>query len=215
MKNTVETLINLFTVQDGKMCILLTHKNSDPYKGYWVLPTAFISENESIDDHLQKLLENYFHHPTISLKQNEVFGDLNRFFEKRVIGISYVGFVDTMTIELNHCYKEQETKWFDIMTLPKLGYDHDYVIGEAMNYLRTTFKKVSTLKQLYPSDFTLPELQHVYEIVFNKEMDRRNFRKKLLHLNLIEETGDIIKGMAGRPAKLYQFKEDTDTQNLF
>lgn len=215
MKNTVETLINLFTVHDGKMSILLAHKHSEPYKGYWVLPTSFVSEDETLEHRIQTTLEDYFKNPRISLSQNNVFGDLDRFPEKRVIGISYVGFVDSVTIELSHCYNEDEVQWFDIMTLPKLGYDHNQVIGEAMNYLRTALKKMTTLKALYPSDFTLPEIQRIYEIVFNKEMDRRNFRKKFFQLDIIEETGDIVKGSTGRPAKLYRFKEDSDIQDLF
>lgn len=213
MGNKVETLINLFTIRDGKINILLVHKKDEPYKGYWLLPTSFVSNKESLKENTKNLLNDYFDNQHIELKQNEVFGELDRMFEDRVIGISYVGFIDAVTVDLKHI--DGESDWFDITNLPKLGYDHNFVIGQAMDYLRSRFKEISTLKELYPSDFTLPELQRVFETIFNKEIDRRNFRKKLLHFDIIKETGDRIKGSTGRPAKLYCFKDDIEKEELF
>ena len=71
------------------------------------------------------------------------------------------------------------------------------------------------LKILFPSDFTLPELQRLYEQILGKKLDRRNFRKKFINLGLIEDTGDKNEGAAGRPAKLYRLKEQIEERNLF
>lgn len=215
MENVVETLINLFTVYDGQINILLFHKKDEPYKGYWMLPTSIVKDNETLDENVGNCLGTCFDHHTITLTQNEVYSDLDRNPNQRVIGISYVGLVDTKTIELSSLDDHDEMKWFDITMLPKLAYDHAKVIGEGVHYLRKKFKEISTLTELYPSDFTLPELQHIYELLFNKQIDRRNFRKKLIRFDLIEETGDVIKGTTGRPAKLYRFKDDIEKKELF
>lgn len=215
MKNTVETLINLFTVHEGKISILLLHKKDDPYKGYWMLPTSTVRNNETLEENILNRLDTCFHHHAITLSQNEVYSDLDRNPDSRVIGISYVGLVDAKTIELGSQDSRIEMNWFDITMLPKLAYDHARVIGDGVHYLRNKFKETATLTELYPSDFTLPELQHIYEIIFNKQIDRRNFRKKFIRFGLIEETGDIIKGSTGRPAKLYRFKDDIEKEEIF
>lgn len=215
MKNTVEVMVNLFTVRDGKISILLDSKKDEPYKGYWMLPTKIVKDNQTIFETLQSILDDCFEHQSILLNQNEVFDDLERHPSERVIGISYVGFIDSKTIELSSNNIHNEMNWFDITLLPKLAYDHAQVIGGCLHYLRIKFKEISTLKELFPSDFTLPELEHMYETIFNKKIDRRNFRKKLIHLNLVEETGDVIKGTTGRPAKLYRFKDDIERQEIF
>lgn len=215
MKNTVETLINLFTVYEGKVSILLIHKKDDPYKGYWMLPTSVVRNSETLAENIMNRLDSCFTNHNITLTQNEVYSHLDRNPFQRVIGISYVGLVDAKTIELNSQDGRVEMNWFDITMLPKLAYDHAEVIGEGVHYLRKKFKEISTLTELYPSDFTLPELQHLYEVIFNKPIDRRNFRKKFIRFNLIEETGDIVKGSTGRPAKLYRFKDDIEREEIF
>ena len=106
-------------------------------------------------------------------------------------------------------------KWFLINELPKIGYDHEEI---AINSIETLKKKLLTsesLKTLFPSDFTLPELQKIYEQILGKQLDRRNFRKKFLSLDLIEDTNEKNIGCNGRPAKLYRFKEGIQNINIF
>ena len=101
-----------------------------------------------------------------------------------------------------------------INELPKLAYDNDKVINKAIEELKTKIVNTNIHKLLLPSDFTLPELQKILQNLLNVELDRRNFRKKLLELDLIEETGDINDGGAGRPAKLYRFRDNIRNINI-
>ena len=96
-----------------------------------------------------------------------------------------------------------------------MAYDHADILHENIEFLRKKIVSSNVLKSLFPSDFTLPELQHAYEQILNKKFDRRNFRKKFINLGLIEDTGDKNVGGNGRPAKLYSFKEVIEERNLF
>ena len=89
-------------------------------------------------------------------------------------------------------------------------YDHAKIANDSVHDLRNILKNISIIKKLFPSDFTLPELQSAYEQINGEELDRRNFRKKIISLNVLEETGENNLGESGRPAKLYRFKDDVD-----
>ena len=108
-----------------------------------------------------------------------------------------------------------ELEWFDINSVPKTAYDYEIIIHELYQYFKSRIINSSILRILFPSDFTLPELQKIYEQVLDKKLDRRNFRKKLMNLGYIDDTGDINEGFTGRPAKLYRFKEEIEEKNLF
>ena len=123
--------------------------------------------------------------------------------------------VDEFKIKALENRSNYEISWFSIDKLPKIGYDHSRVIEGTVSELKKKLNQSHTLQQIFPSDFTLPEIQKIYEQVLTKELDRRNFRKKFLKLDLIEETGYKAPSVTGRPAKLYKFKEDIDNVILF
>ena len=207
----IETLINTITVEKGKLKILLERKQEDPYKGYWILPGNILDNNETLEENIENILEEKLKTSKIYIEQNHVFSELNRNPNERVIAISYIGLVDSKTKEI----KEQELSWFNIDEIPKTAYDHKQIIEKTLSELKTKLLNTNILKNLFPSDFTLPELQSIFETITNKKLDRRNFRKKFLTLNLIEETGYNSVGKSGRPAKLYRFKENIKDINLF
>ena len=146
------------------------------------------------------------------MEQNYTFSSIDRDPENRVVGVSYIGLVDNKKVKLN---EELELNWFNLEELPKIGYDHKEIIESSKQLLKTKLVNTTILKNLFPNEFTLPELQSVFESIMNKKLDRRNFRKKFLTLNLIEETGNNSVGGSGRPAKLYKFKENIKDINLF
>ena len=102
-----------------------------------------------------------------------------------------------------------------INEIPKMAYDHKEIIEKSIDKLKTKLVNSNVLKSLFPSDFTLPELQKIYEQILGKQLDRRNFRKKFLSLDLIEDTNEKNIGCNGRPAKLYRFKEGIQNINIF
>ena len=212
----LETLIGIFTVDKGKIKILLMHKKTEPYKGYWVLPGSLLSNNETLEDNITDVVCDTLGLPTMYIEQCYTFSNLNRDPDNRVVDISFIGLIDNITLVLKKQERDEiELAWFEINSIPKTGYDHDKIINKLVEYLKKRIINSNILKILFPSDFTLPELQRVYEQVLNTEIDRRNFRKKLVNLGYVIDTGDVNEGYMGRPAKLYRFNDELEERNLF
>ena len=208
----LESLINIFTVEKGKLKILLERKKEDPYKGYWILPNETLKKDTTLEVTIESILNRTINTSKIYIEQNYTFSGIDRYPGNRIISTSYIGLVDNKKLKLND---EIELNWFNLDELPKIGYDHKKIIETSKELLKTKLVNTTILKNLFPSEFTLPELQSVFESIMNKNLDRRNFRKKFLTLNLIEETGNNSVGGSGRPAKLYKFKENIKDVNLF
>ncbi len=206
-----ESLINIFTVEKGKLKILLEKKQQEPYKGYWKLPGMNIKEDETLEQNIDKVLNETIGISKIYKEQNYTFSEINRKPNKRTIATSYIGILDSNLIKET----DIETKWFTIDEIPKMAYDHKEIIEKAKELLKNRLINTNILKNLFPSDFTLPELQNIFESIMNINLDRRNFRKKIINLGLIEETGYNNVGGSGRPAKLYKFKDDIKEINIF
>lgn len=211
----IEGLISIFTVSDSMLKVLLVRKNTEPYKGYWVLPGCLIHNNETIEDALSNTVYDELGIKSLYIEQSHTYSSVDRCPDNRVVAVNYVGLIDSVTLLLKREEREIETEWFPIEDLPKLGYDHSLIIDKTINMLAKKLKNINYLKNLFPSDFTLPEIEKVLNSVFKLNVDRRNFRKRLLNLDVIEETGEYLDGGSGRPAKLYRFKEDIKDVNLF
>lgn len=213
--NIIETMISIFTVVDGNVKVLLAKKKEEPYKGYWVLPYSYLTNQEVLENKVNSLIINQTGLSRVKFEHDSVFSDLDRNPEARVIGISYVGFIDVVSAKLNSNDKDSEFEWFNIKMLPRLAYDHRKVLESAIDYLKRNISNSKIILHLFPSDFTLPELQKVYEQILDKKLDRRNFRKKFINTEIIEDTGYKNEGFSGRPAKLYRFKDNIEEINLF
>lgn len=212
----LETLIGVFTIDKGKIKILLVHKKTEPYKGYWVLPGSILSNKETLEDNITDVVCDKLGLPTLYIEQCYTFSNLNRNPDNRVIATSFIGLIDNITLVLKRQEKEDvELSWFDINSIPKMGYDHEKILNKLLDYFKKRIINSNILKILFPSDFTLPELQKVYEQILNIQIDRRNFRKKLVNLGYVVDTGDVNEGFMGRPAKLYRFNDELEERNIF
>jgi 8-oxo-dGTP diphosphatase len=212
----IETLIGVFTIEKGKIKILLAHKKTEPYKGYWVLPGSMVLNNESLEDNVASVVVDKLGIPNLYVEQCYTFSDVDRNSDNRVIAVSYIGLINNITLKLKQVIKDDiSLEWFDINSIPKTAYDHYKIIDKLILTFKSKIINSNILKILFPSDFTLPELQKIYEQVLDTKLDRRNFRKKLMNLGYIEDTKDVNEGCAGRPAKLYRFKDEIKEENLF
>ena len=212
----IETLIGIFTVDKGKIKILMIRKKTEPYKGYWILPGNLLNDKETLEDNITDVVCDKLGLPTMYIEQCHTFSNLNRHLDNRVLATSFIGLIDNITLILKKQDKDDvELEWFDIDSIPKTGYDHDKIIAKLITYLKKRIIDSNILKILFPSDFTLPELQNVYEHILGIKLDRRNFRKKLINLGYVTDTGDVNEGYMGRPAKLYRFNEEIESRNLF
>ena len=210
----IEALASIFTIENGMFKILLLKNKVEPYKGYWILPGGIVSKDKTVEETIEEKIEK-LGLKKLTYEQCCVFSDVERVPKKRVIAVSLMSIVDEYKIKHLEKPSNYEISWFSIDKLPKIGYDHSRVINGTVAELKKKLNQSQTLQQIFPSDFTLPEIQKIYEQVLTKELDRRNFRKKFLKLDLIEETGYKAPSITGRPAKLYRFKQDIDNVILF
>ena len=208
--NKIEILVNLFTFDKGEIKILLLKKQDDPFKGYWMLPSNLMLNKETLEECADATLQEKLGITNVYKETCNVFSKLDRIPDTRIVGISVFA-VLTADQQID---VPSEYEWFNINSIPKTIYDNGDIIKETSNKLKKEILNTRILKKFFPNYFTLPELQRLFEQVLNKQLDRRNFRKKILALNIIEDTNEKNITMTGRPAKLYKFKDIKD-KDLF
>lgn len=211
-KYSIENLVGVFTVDKGDIKILLVKKKTEPYKGYWMLPNDVLKKSESLENNVTNIVYDQLGFQNLYMEQCHTFCDS----EQSNMKVAYLAMIDNITLTYKKEERENvEIAWFEIDSIPKLILEHE----EALNKLNETFKikllNSNILKKLFPSDFTLPELQKIYENILGKTIDRRNFRKKLINLKYIVDTNETYLAPTGRPAKLYRFEEKIMERNLF
>lgn len=212
----LEGLISIFTVDSDKLKILLVKNTTEPYKGYWTLPRTFIKNDETIEDSISNYIYDKLGMKSLYIEQSHTYSKVDRYPDNRVIATNYIGLVDSVTLLLKREERENiETEWFPIDNLPKLGFDNEKIIAKTLDILGVKLNNINYIRNLFPSDFTLPEIERVLTSILDRRIDRRNFRKRLLKLDIIEATGEYFVGGGGRPAKLYRFKEDVKDINIF
>ena len=204
----IHVITTLFTVDKGIVKVLLVKRTNEPINGYWALPGGAMYNNETLEDGARRELKEKTGLENIKLELGNIFDDVNRSKLQRMIGVSFLGVINTKGIELQkETMKTSNADFFAIDKVPKLAYDHNLVIDKSLAILKEKILKSSILKDLLPEEFTLPELQKVYETLLNKELDRRNFRKKLLNDGIIRAVNKDAVFNGKKPAKLYCFKD--------
>lgn len=212
----VHVISTLFTVDKGVIKVLLVKRTNEPYKDFWALPSGALYNNELLVTGAKRELKEKTGLINIDLEFGTVFDDLDRSELLRMIGISFIGVINIDGIELQkETLKTSSADFFDINSLPTLAYDHNEVIGKSIEMLKDKVLESSILRGLLPMEFTLPELQKVYETLLGKNLDRRNFRKKLLNDGIIEDIHKDALFNGKKPAKMYKFCDDIRKVNLF
>lgn len=207
---SVTTDIVIFTVEHATLKVLLIQRKGAPFKGCWALPGGYVRIDESVDGCALRELEEETGIRDVYLEQLYTFGDPRRDPRGRVISVAYFALTTGQNLELKAGTDAAALAWHDISSLPKLAFDHPSIIAKARERL-TAKIEYSTLGLMFmPDAFSLSEVQALYEIVSGQERDKRNFRKWLLSLNVLEETGHMKTEGAHRPAKLYRLKNARD-----
>lgn len=200
----VTTDIVIFTVRDAKLHVLLIKRGMEPFKGSWALPGGFVRMEESLEDCAKRELKEETGLQDVYLEQLYTFGTPDRDPRERVISVSYYTLTPSENLELKAGTDASEAQWFVIDDLPALAFDHASILDTARKRLAAKMEYSTIGLQFMPEEFTLSQLQTVYEQAIGKELDKRNFRKWILSLNLIEETGKKFSRGAHRPAMLYR-----------
>ena len=197
----------IFGFDNGRLEVLLIKRAIEPSKGEWALPGGFILKNEDIDKSAERILKETSGLKDIFMEQLSVFGDVDRYPVRRVITIGYYALVSPDKYILYPGVDTSEVKWFPFSKIPKLPFDHNKIITEAIKKLRDRVKHRPVGFELLPKKFTLPKLQSLYESILAIELDKRNFRKKLLNLNLVIKLDEKEKDNIRRAAYLYKFNK--------
>ena len=195
----------LFTFTDGELRVLLIKRIHSPYAQTWALPGGFVGIDEKIEDAAERELYEEASVRGVYLEQLYTFGDPARDPRGRVITVAYFAIVGADIVRQTRAGVEaSEAGWFDIYHLPPLAFDHERIIKYALQRLRYKLEYTALGFLLLPEEFTLTELQQVYEVVLQEALDKRNFRRKINAQGILEDTGKMRYG-DHRPAKLYRF----------
>jgi len=197
----------IFTIKDDALKVILVKRAIPPFKGKWAIPGGFVKINESLEEAAKRELMEEAGVDEVYLEQLYTFGEPKRDPRGRVISVSYFALVNSSGINLKASTDATEAEFFSAYNLPELAFDHEKILKYALQRLKWKMEYTTVAFSLLPEKFTLTELQNAYEIVFHKKFDERNFRKKILALGMIKDTGELRGGLSHRPAKLYAFKK--------
>jgi len=196
--------IVIFTVRNDALKVLLIKRAFEPFQGEWALPGGFVNLDESLEEAARRELEEETGVSGVYLEQLYTFGQPDRDPRERVITVAHYALIPSDKLELRAATDAEGVSWYGIDELPELAFDHPKILQMAMQRLAAKLEYSTIAFQLMPESFTLTELQHVYELIGREPIDKRNFRKRVLALGVMEETGEEKREGPHRPAKLYR-----------
>jgi 8-oxo-dGTP diphosphatase len=200
----VTTDIVVFTIADGSLKLLLIKRGQEPYKGVWALPGGFLEPDEGLKECAQRELREETGLEGLYLEQLYTFGQPGRDPREQVVSVAYLALVSSARVTPKAASDAASAGWHGINQLPPLAFDHGEITAMAHRRLLSKLNYSSIALQFLPETFTLSEVQEVYEIVRNERLDKRNFRKQIIGLGLITETGAQRRNGNHRPARLYR-----------
>jgi 8-oxo-dGTP diphosphatase len=197
----VSVLVVILTVRDGELQVMLIHRSGEPHQGMWALPGGLLHPDESLANAAaRKLVEETGVHD-LYLEQLYTFSGLGG---EKSVAVGYFALVDPRRVR----FRDEpvwEPRWFPVANLPELAFDNDSVIDHAITRLRNKLEYTNVAYSLMPNEFTVSDLQAVYESIFGRSFDKRNFRRRMVSQGLIKPTGRTFAGGAHRPAELFEF----------
>lgn len=199
----------LLTIKDKELSVLLLEIGSGPYTKYFALPGGLVQMGEDLGSAAKRVISSKTGLNDIYIEQLKSFGKPDRDSRGHVVSVAYFSIIADITkLKLSFPDHYRSLSWFPVKSLPSLAFDHLEIIKEAEARVASKLNYSNIASKFLQKEFTLSDLQTVYEIVQDKKQDKRNFRKKVDTLDIIEETGRVQTGTAFRPAKIYQFKSN-------
>lgn len=197
----------VFGLDEYDLKVLLIRRGMDPFLGRWALPGGFVHMDETLEEAARRELKEEAGIDRALLEQFHAFSGLDRDPRERVVSVAYYALVKLSEHAVKAATDAREAAWFGVDDLPSLAFDHDTVVEMAVGKLRSKVKQTPIGIELLPKKFTLTQLQKVYEKVLDQELDKRNFRKKVLATGLLIETEEVEQDVAHRAARLFRFDE--------
>lgn len=203
---TVDCVI--FGLDESDLKVMLIQRGLEPYQGEWALPGGFIQMEESIEAAARRELQEETGIQAVFLEQLYTFGEIDRDPRDRVITVAYYALVNRIEHPAQAATDASQAVWWSVTDLPPLAFDHDKILELALKRLKGKVRYEPIGFELLPQKFTLSQLQKLYETILGTELDKRNFRRKILKLDILTELEEIQQDVPHRAARLYQFDEE-------
>ena len=203
---TVDCVV--FGFDEGDLKVLLIERGLQPFKGRWALPGGFVRVDETLDAAARRELQEEAGLTDVFLEQLYTFGELDRDPRERVVSVGYYALVKLSEHQAKAATDAANARWFPVSSLPRLAFDHAEILSTAVGRLKSKVRYQPIGFELLPPKFTLSQLQHLYEAVLRTELDKRNFRKKVLSFGLLVPLRETQMLGRHRPAQLFRFDGD-------
>lgn len=201
---TVDAIVFGYQPKEG-LSILLVKRKYPPFQGDWAIPGGFVHEEEDLETAVARELQEETGVEVNYLEQLYTFGKPKRDPRKRIVTVAYYGLIRMSNFKLFASTDAEDAQWFFISDLPTLAFDHQEILDYALERLQNKIAYQPIGFELLDEKFTIEEVHHLYETIYNRKLDRRNFRKKFLKLDILEELEEKTSGGRGRPGSYYKF----------
>ena len=202
---TVDCVV--FGLDEEDLKVLLIQRDLEPFAGRWALPGGFVHLDETLDEAARRELQEETGLQRFFLEQLYSFGELKRDPRERVVTVAYYALVRLSDHQVRAATDARNAAWFGIDDLPALAFDHATVLDLALKRLQAKVRYQPIGFELLPPKFSLTQLQRMYEIILERPLDKRNFRKKILSLDILQDLDEVEQDVAHRAARLYRFDE--------
>jgi len=208
IKLTVDAVVFGYEAKTETISVLLVKRKYKPFKGKWALPGGFVLQEESLEDAVERELSEETGLQINYLEQLYTFGQPQRDPRSRVVSVAYFGLIKPSNFKIAAATDAAEVQWFKITELPELSFDHDEILKLAITRLKGKITYEPIGFQLLDNKFPFSDLEKLYTTLLGRTIDRRNFRKKILSLNILDELDEKISRGSGRPANLFKFNKE-------
>lgn len=206
IKVSVDAVVFGYDQENGISVLLIKRKN-EPFQKMWALPGGLVLNGESLDNAVSRELNEEAGIHVNYLEQLYTFGAPDRDPRNHAISVSYFALVRPQDFELVAQSDAEDVAWFNIKKLPKLAFDHKKIIDAAIKRLRGKITYEPVGFELLEKEFPFSDLEKLYQILLDQDIDRRNFKKKITSLGILEELEETVQRGAGRPARLFKFNK--------
>ena len=204
---TVDCVIFGLDLDEESLKVMLIERDLEPFAGVWAIPGGFVRPGETLMAAATRELEEETGIKDVFLEQLFTFGDPDRDPRGWVVSVAYYALVSPEKHQIHATTDARRAQWFPATSLPSLAFDHDKILATALQRIRGKLTYAPIGFELLPQKFTIKQLQKLYEIVLGRELDNRNFRKKIFAMDVLRELGETQRGVAHRAARLYKFDE--------
>lgn len=203
----------IFGFDRNELKLLLIKRDFEPEKGNWSLMGGFLKKDESLDAAAGRILNTLTGLKNIFLEQLYAFGEVDRDPVERTVSVAYYALIDIHSHD-KELVEQHCASWFSINDVPDLIFDHNKMVDAALKRLRFKASHQPVGFELLPDRFTLPELQKLYEGIYDTRLDKRNFRRRILSMDVLVKTDEKQKKYSKKGAFLYEFDKDKYTQKV-